>query len=323
MQEPIRIVLPTIYGMKTVNAYLLLDPVPTLIDAGEKTQASWDALETALAEHQLEIKDIQRIIITHAHIDHIGMAGKIAAHSGAEVWVNEYSYPWAINKEAMWARRTQLMERILPNATPSMPGGFKKTILAFMKNAQNHWDNIPKERIKTFPMEGTLHFGGMDWEIIYAPGHANMQTCFYQREQQWLIAADMLLSITPTAVMDASITDPTKRDRGLAQMLVSYEKMRALEITKVFPGHYKAFSNHRQLIDLQVNRIHNRIKETYELIQEGKNDFMDILNTLYVNRVSMPAMSMLIGYLDILEDNGQIDIRDMEDGQKGYFLKEV
>ena len=84
MTEPIRIELPTMYGMKSVNAYLFLTPELTLIDCGEKTDASWDALQTALAKHGLAIKDIKRVIITHAHVDHIGMAHKISEESGAK-----------------------------------------------------------------------------------------------------------------------------------------------------------------------------------------------------------------------------------------------
>jgi len=74
MTEPIRIELPTIYGMKSVNAYLFLDPEPTLIDCGEKTDASWKALQSALAVYNLAVKDIKKVIITHAHVDHIGEA---------------------------------------------------------------------------------------------------------------------------------------------------------------------------------------------------------------------------------------------------------
>lgn len=319
MREPIRIELPTIYGMKTVNAYLFLDPVPTLIDAGEKTPASWEALTTALAKHQLKIADIQRIIITHAHVDHMGMAGKIAAHSNAEVWVNEYCYPWAVQKEAMWDRRVQLMGQLLPESVSGTPGNFKQMILAFMENVKNHWDNIPEEKLHVFPMEGQLNFGGGDWEVIYVPGHANMQTCFYQREHKWLIAADMLLRITPTAVMDASIDDPKVRDRGLSQLLESYKKMEVLDIDTVFPGHYEPFGDHRSVIKTQVDRIHSRIQESYDLIKGGTSDFMDILNIMYKNRVSMPAMSMLLGYLDVLEEQGKIEVKDVN-GKKGFFL---
>ena len=319
MQAPIRIELPTIYGMKTVNAYLFLDPVPTLIDCGEKTTASWNALAAALKEHGLQISNIEQVIITHAHVDHIGMAGKIAEHSKAQILVNEYCYTWATNKEEMWARRMQLIERTMPNETGRTPGRFKKMILAFMENVVNHWDNVPAERVQVFPMNGTLNFGGGDWETIYAPGHANMQTCFYQANNKWLIAADMLLRITPTPVMDVSIHDKKVRDKGLVQLLDSYKKMAAMDIATVYPGHYETFTNHRAIIKMQVDRIHVRIEECFALIQGGTHGFMDLLNTLYTNRISMPAMSMLIGYLDMLTDTGRVEMRTLENGKRGYF----
>jgi len=320
MQEPIRIELPTIYGMKSVNAYLFLEPVPTLIDCGEKTDKSWEALEAALAKYDLAIKDIQRLIITHAHVDHIGMAGKIVANSDATVWVNEYCLPWAIEKEKMWARRMKMLGKQLPKNTDKSPSQFTQMILGFMERVADNWDNIPEDRLQVFPMNGTLNFGGGEWEVIYVPGHANMQTCFYQAEHKWLISADMLLSITPTAVMDVSIEDPTKRDRGLLQMLESYKKMEALEVDKVFPGHYDIFGNHRTLIQKQVARIYKRIEQTYMLIAEGNHRFMKILGIMYENRINMPAMSMLRGYLDVLLEDQRIVIKKTEDGKTGYFV---
>ena len=243
------------------------------------------------------------------------MAGKIAAHSDAEVWVNEYCYPWAVHKEERWERRVQLMSKLLP---PS--ASFREMILSFMKEVSKHWDNIPKERVKVFPMNGQLVMGGIVWEIIYVPGHANMQTCFYQAERKWLISADMLLRITPTAVMDASIEDPTKRDKGLKDLLSSYKKLQALEIAKVFPGHYEPFENAQETMQYQIDRIHSRIEECFELIQNGKQEFMEILHTMYANRVSMPAFSMLIGYLDVLVEQGRIEEVKLADGKNGYTV---
>ena len=243
------------------------------------------------------------------------MAGKVAEHSNAEVWVNEYCYPWAVNKEQMWDRRTQLMSKLLPPAA-----SFRDMIFAFMKEVSNHWDNIPKERVRVFPMNGQMVMGGQVWEIMYVPGHANMQTCFYQADHKWLISADMILKITPTAVMDASIDDPTKRDKGLKDLLASYKKIQALDIAKVFPGHYEPFEDVQATIRFQVNRIHSRIEECFDLIQSGKQDFMDILNTMYVNRIHMPAFAMLIGYLDILMDAGRIEEVELENGKRGYAI---
>ena len=321
MTEPIRIELPTMYGMKSVNAYLLLDPEPTLIDCGEKTKASWEALQSALSVYNIAIKDLKKIIITHAHVDHIGMAGRIVEESGAEVWVNEYCYDWAINTELMWKRRLDTMEKYIFGDMPPNGDGenFTKMLFSFMGAVMNAWDTLPAEKVHTFPMEGILNMGSADWQIIYAPGHTNMQTCFYQKEKKWLIGADMLLSITPTPVIEFRLDVPNKRQKGLAEMLQSFEKMKALEIDTVFPGHYEPFSDHQRLIDRQVRRIHMRKDATFELIKDGKNRFYELFDVLYTNRLNMPGMSMLRGYLDLLIDENRIEER-IEDGYNAYHL---
>ncbi len=321
MTEPIRIELPTMYGMKSVNAYLFLIPELTLIDCGEKTDATWDALQAALTVYDLAIKDIKRVIITHAHVDHIGMAGRIVAESGARVWVNEYCYDWAVNTEAMWKRRIAMMEKHILGDMPKDGEGatFSKMLRSFFGAVLNAWDALPAEKVTTFPMEGSLEMGGTTWDIIYAPGHTNMQTCFYQKEKKWLIGADMLLSITPTPVIEFSLTDPEKRENGLAEMLQSYQKMLNLDIETVFPGHYEPFSNHRKLIQNQLRRIHLRKEATYQLIEDGKHRFYELFDVLYTNRLNMPGMSMLRGYLDLLIDEKRIEER-IEDGYTAYRI---
>lgn len=320
MTEPIRIELPTMYGMNSVNAYLFISPEPILVDCGEKSKASWEALQAALSIHQLTVKDIKKVIITHAHVDHIGMANQIVEESGAEVWVNEYCYDWAVNTEKMWDRRTAMMQKyLLGNMPPGEKGeNFVKMMTSFLGTIKNAWEPLPANKVTTFPMDGILNIGGADWQVIYAPGHTNMQTCFYQKERKWLIAADMLLRITPTPVIEFSLTDVNKRENGLSVMLQSYEKILKLDIETVFPGHYEPFGDHRKLIQSQLRRIHMRKDATFDLIADGKHRFYELFDVLYANRMSMPAMSMLRGYLDLLIDENRIEER-IEDGYTMYY----
>ena len=104
--EPIKIELPTIFEGMTVNAWLFKSPEPTLIDCGEKTDKLWDALINGLKINGLGIRDLKKVIITHAHLDHIGMAKKITDHSDATIWVSEYVYDWATDLKTMLDRRT-------------------------------------------------------------------------------------------------------------------------------------------------------------------------------------------------------------------------
>ena len=194
---------------------------------------------------------------------------------------------------------------------------FKQMLFGFMNAVMDAWDTLPKEKVQVYPVDGTLNLGGSDWQVIYAPGHTNMQTCFYQAEKKWLIGADMLLSITPTPVIEFSLTDSDKRENGLATMLQSYQKMLDLDIEKVFPGHYEPFGNHRKLIQNQLRRIHLRKEATCQLIADGKTRFYELFDVLYTNRLNMPGMSMLRGYLDLLIDENRIEER-MEGGYTAY-----
>ena len=103
-----QIILPTIFGMKTVNSFVIQggDEV-VLIDSGEDTDASYDAMVAGLAEQDLLLSDIDRIIITHSHVDHIGMAQRVAEAANAKVWVSEKTEAYAVDPTGQWGiRRT-------------------------------------------------------------------------------------------------------------------------------------------------------------------------------------------------------------------------
>ncbi|HAS45800.1 MAG TPA: hypothetical protein DCS93_35290 [Microscillaceae bacterium] len=319
MNTPIRIELPTIFGMKTVNAYLFLEPTPTLVDCGEQTDKSWEVLQAALAEHQLQIQDLARVIITHAHVDHIGMAGKIASESPhTEIWVSEYAYNWAVNPQEMNNIRQQVMQEYMQLFPQFVNSPFQQMMVQLYKKASSTWGEIPKDRIRKFTLEEKLHLGNLDWEIIYAPGHCNHQTCFYQPDTRQLISADMLLSITPSPVIDVTLKPPYKREKSLHQMIESFHKFAAMDIDQVYPGHYEPFQNHREIIQKQLDRINMRKKQCLELIKTGVDDFFVLLTELYGKSFPIPAIPMLVGYLDLLAEERLITTNKTKQGLKYY-----
>ena len=103
--EPIRLELPTDLGVGPVNAYLFTQPEVVLVDAGIKTDACWEALVDGLAAHGLAPADVARIVITHTHVDHYGLAGRLVAESDATVWVSELGAPWLSAADEKWQER--------------------------------------------------------------------------------------------------------------------------------------------------------------------------------------------------------------------------
>lgn len=312
--QPIRIELPTVFEMGTVNSYLFIDPVPTLIDCGEKSDASWKALIESLSAEGLKITDIERVIITHAHVDHMGMAARVADASGAKVWVSELVEDWAINLSTMQQARWKIITELLTEITNQKDSPLHQGFAKFFNNYTEYWDPIPAESVEVFKLGSSLSLGTTEWEVIHAPGHCINQTCFYDHESKDLIAADMLLKIASTPVVDAQIDDPSKRTVGLAEMIVTMNKFNSLELSTVYPGHYQPIIDGNEILQRQLTRIDQRIEQTKGLISEGPKNFFEILDHMYRGRVSGPAIPMMIGYLDVLIANGMIKTRQSKDG---------
>src|SRR3954469_4810737 len=89
-----KINLPTPFAVGDVNVYLIKGERLTLVDCGVKTKASWVAFKKQLADLHLTPDDIEQVIITHHHVDHVGMLDflsdkiEVYGHPLNERWIN-------------------------------------------------------------------------------------------------------------------------------------------------------------------------------------------------------------------------------------------
>ncbi|MDX1414842.1 MAG: MBL fold metallo-hydrolase [Candidatus Promineifilaceae bacterium] len=309
IKPPERIELPTGMQMGSVNAYLFKEPEPILVDTGLKSDESWEALQLGLAEHGLTVIDISRIIITHAHVDHDGQAGQIVDQSDADVWISELGAPWLQFTAEQRARRaTYYYEQFLP-AT-----GFDQSIIGTITSGLNSMGDqrapIAPDRIHAFPIDGVLQMGGVPWQVLYTPGHASMQTCFYQPDNRLLLSADMLLASTPVPVVESPTDGSTERVPGLPVFMKSLDLIESLEVDLVLPGHGRSFADHHQVIQRQRERIALRKEECRQWIEQGIITPVDLVEKMYAHRpiqTRFAGLWMLIGYLDLLEAEGVIE----------------
>ena len=127
----------------------------------------------------------------------------------------------------------------------------------------------------------------------------------------------MLLPLTPTPAIEMKIDEPEEREISIVRLLDSFEQMKNLPLEKVFPGHGEAFSHHKQLIDAQLARIQMRKEECLRVIQRGNTSFFDIFEHIYPGAFNIFTLSMLKGYLDLLEIEEHIQI-DTTEGYRKY-----
>jgi glyoxylase-like metal-dependent hydrolase (beta-lactamase superfamily II) len=105
--------IPTPFAVGRVNCYLIDDEPLTLVDTGPNSGKALDELERALHEHGRHIEDLERIVITHQHIDHLGLVDILARRSGAEVCALDLLAPVIEAFGADAERDDELAERLM------------------------------------------------------------------------------------------------------------------------------------------------------------------------------------------------------------------
>ena len=91
-----QLIIPTPFPVGPVNVYVARDPEGdglTLVDCGPRTPEARAALDAGLAALGHSVHDVRRIVVTHAHADHYGLAANIAAESGAQVLTHPFNRP--------------------------------------------------------------------------------------------------------------------------------------------------------------------------------------------------------------------------------------
>jgi len=183
-----------------------------------------------------------------------------------------------------------------------------QTAVSYLSAVRDSTIPLPPEKATPFKVGDTLSLGRLPWQVLHMPGHASHQTCFYQPHTRQFISADMLLPVTPTPIVECP-PDGQTRQPSLPLFMESLEKVAALSIEKVYPGHGEPFDNPNEVIERQRARIEMRKNECLDLIRQGletADSLLDIMYNTYPVQLRSAGLWMLIGYLDLLQNEGKI-----------------
>lgn len=319
--NPIRIELPTPFDVGSVNVYLFTEPEPVLVDTGVDSDESWAALQAGLAAHGLAVADLQRVVITHAHVDHFGAAARLAAHSNAQIHIADLGYEWLATPKRKWEQRIAFYRDYFLAPCGLSPQA-QQMVLAYMTDAAESSTAVAPERITTFKEGEQLALGGLDWDVLHMPGHASHQTCFYQPTTHQFISADMLLHKAPTPIVEEP-PDGRERRPSLPLLLDSFTVLEGLDIAIAYPGHGPVIHNPHDLIQQQRQRIHARKQEALDHIRQGCQTVIELVNTMYAHypeNARIAGLWMVVGYLDLLKAEGAVEEREVG-GVWYYFVK--
>lgn len=234
--------MPMPFRLDHINLYALDDPSGwTLVDCGlntPETMAVWESLFATL----LRDKPVARIVVTHLHPDHIGLASWLHEKTRAPIYIT--SPEWEMAKEVFNLPMTD-PSRLLNHYQQL---GLQDELLhAMVKQGAAY-----RKLVKTLPegvnflREGEiLRIGGRRWHILVGSGHSPACACLWDESEQVMISGDHILpSISPNInLLSVGPGNP------LSDYLASLSRFRNIPCTMVLPAHGSPTSRYRERID--------------------------------------------------------------------------
>ena len=247
-------------------SYLLVD-ASTLIDTGVETGTARSALDEQLESVGLKTSDIERVIITHLHRDHVGLVGYLSSKSGATVYAHERA------REVLERRAVSGKDRYdkARNELETLGGGgFIRILSRFEYAFRGLPPSIPID--ETVTNGDLIKLDGCELKAIWTPGHSPEHICLYDAERRILFSGDHVL---PGITSHVSLHTYEDAD-PLADYLNSLEKLRGLPVDLVLPAHEHAFKDLENRIDELKLHHEMRCREILKAIGKGEKTVFQV-----------------------------------------------
>ena len=297
--------MPLPFELNHINLWLLEEADGwTIVDTGlnlDDLKRQWEAILAAYCRE----KPVRRIIVTHCHPDHLGLARWLGAKTGAGTWITQGE----MLNACAWFHQ-------LPNHdVDGMVGFFRRHGLdearaGMLKGRgptyRGRVDGLPTEYRRL--IEGDLlRIGGHDWRVIVGYGHSPEHASLHCQELNVLISGDMLL---PRISTNVSVMSSTPDGNPLGWFLDSVERLTGLPAdTLVLPSHGRPFRGiHARAAQLAAHH-EERFAALLAALGTPKSA-CELIPTLFQRELDahqiMFAMGEAIAHLNYLEHAGRL-----------------
>jgi glyoxylase-like metal-dependent hydrolase (beta-lactamase superfamily II) len=310
-----RLAIPTPFAVGRVNCWLIEDDPLTLLDTGPNSGKALDELEQALALHGRRIEDLERIVISHQHLDHLGLVGILARRSGAEVCTLDVLAPVVERHSDAAERDDELAESIM------LRHGIQPEVVTALRSLSRAYRGWGGSAPVGTPLRdgGTLAFAGRTLSVHHRPGHSPSDTVFHDAERGILLGADHLIAhISSNPLISRALGgrsgDPDgERPRALPTYIASLRETRDMELDLVLTGHGDPVTDHARLIDERFSMHERRASKILGLLEERPLSAHEIAHALWGNVAVTQAYLTLcevLGHLDVLAERGAVAERE-------------
>jgi len=316
-----RVALPVgVNAVESVNMHILADgDTVTLVDCGvwrpDLPDGGLAAVEEGLESAGYALRDVARIVITHAHIDHYGLAGRLMEVTGADLTMHtltdldceKYRHP----DTARARRRDTYADHGVSES--------ERTDLADHLTRWLPYLHSVVEASQRLRGGEELFIGGDRWDVVHTPGHSLGHVCLWSPSRRVLLSGDHLLP---------GITPPVSFERGfdadpLRSYLDSLRRIAALRPRLVYPGHGRPFGDVEGRIEAILRNKLRRLDTVRQAIRDRPSSVTELADRLIAKAVlahqRQLAISETLAHIACLRWAGVVERRTRPDGVYEWY----
>jgi glyoxylase-like metal-dependent hydrolase (beta-lactamase superfamily II) len=319
--EVVPVALPVgVNGVESVTMTVIPDgDHVTIVDCGvwrpDLPDGGVGALEAGLEGAGYALRDVSRIVVTHAHIDHYGMAGRLMELTGAPLLMHahtdldceKYRHP-----DTARARRRDTYADHGVSET-------ERTDLADHLTRWLPYLHSVVEASQRLRGGEVLTIGGEDWDVVHTPGHSLGHVCLWSPARELLLSGDHLLpGITPPVTFERGFdADP------LRSYLDSLRRIADLRPQLVHPGHGRPFGDAVGRIEAILRNKLRRLERVRAAIRERPYTVTELADLLVAKAIlahqRQLAISETLAHIAYLRWSGAVERRTRSDGVYEWY----
>ncbi len=309
--------LPTPFLVGRVNCYLIEDDPLTLVDTGPNSGKALDELQQALADRGHRIEDLGLIVVTHQHIDHIGLLEVLARRSGAEVAALDQLQTYLGD----FRRAAELDDEFA--VALMLRHGIPAEVTQALRSVSSAFRGWGSGAPVTRPLaDGTrLTLRDRTFAVQHRPGHSPSDTVFWDERSEILVGGDHLIKhissnplvARPLDERPEAVAEGVGRPQALRTYIASLTQTRALPARIVLSGHGEPVTDHRALIDERFGLTERRARKIHRLLADGPLSAHELAQRMWGNVAVTQAfltLSEVLGHLDLLQVEGKVAEHD-------------
>jgi glyoxylase-like metal-dependent hydrolase (beta-lactamase superfamily II) len=307
-----RLSIPTPFQIGAVNAYLA---GRTLVDPGPDSEESWSALVDGLAAADLTPGDLERVIITHAHPDHFGLAHRLRQR-GVSVLATPTTAAIVGDFEGHFESEREFFGDFLPRC--GLGTDTTETVTGLPEGYLHYAPSVETDR--EVDAGDRIDIGDAEVRVAETMGHAGSELLLRYGDGNAIVGDHVLPEITPNPLMRPPPESGESRPRMLPAYNDSLDRLAEEPLDRLLPGHREEIDDPAARIRA-IRESHEERTDNVEALVDGPTTPVEVMEGLFGD---LPAtelfsgMSEAVGHLDVLEMRDRVTRRD----QGGLFVYE-